>query len=268
METPTRTESPQAAARARAIAWRHGAHAAVCERIETWEHGTSVASVRFPRYWDYNALRLEQPAPAELTAGALAAEAERRQSGLSHRKVEIEDEDTGKRLAPELAELGWRVTRLAWMRHDGSRAGPSSGVTRAEHERIAPLRAEWLGGALYGSDPAGASAFLADEQAVATLLPGHLTTYAAFDAAGEPAAYCTLRVAGPTAEIEDVYCTPGRRGRGLATALVASAVAQADRVGVRDLYIVADDDDWPKGLYARQGFRTVWLRHDALRRSG
>jgi GNAT superfamily N-acetyltransferase len=114
--------------------------------------------------------------------------------------------------------------------------------------------------------PASVEAFLADEQEVALLLPGHASTFAALDAAGDPAAYCTLRISGTCGDIEDVYCTPSQRGRGLATALVSTAVARALQNGVDDLFIVADQDDWPKELYARLGFETVWLRHDAVLR--
>ena len=255
-------------ARSRAIAWRHGAHAAVCDRVEPWRHGTTVAASRFPRYWDYNALRLEASAPANLTAKALVREADDLQSGLAHRKIECEDESTGARLHPGFRELGWRVTRLAWMHYDGVGVQSPPGVVEVEPERVRPLRAEWLGAEGFGDGPSGVESFLTDEQTVARMLPGRVATLAAFDAAGDPAAYCTLRIADGFGDVEDVYCTPGQRGRGMATSLVTSAVARALEQGVRDLYIVADQDDWPKDLYARLGFRTVWVRHDAVRRPG
>lgn len=254
-------------ARSRAIAWRHGAHTAVCDRVEPWAHGTHVAAGRFPRYWDYNTLRLEGPVSSSVTAESLTEETGRLQDGLGHRRIECEDESGGTRLRPGFQRLGWRVTRLAWMYHDGTGADPLPGVVETEFARIRPLRAEWLGAEDVGSIPPSVDAFLTDEQAVALLLPGRATTFAAFDAAGDPAAYCTLRVAGECADVEDVYCTPGQRGRGLATALVTCAVARAREQGVADLFIVADQDDWPKELYARLGFRTVWLRHDAVLRA-
>ena len=34
---------------------------------------------------------------------------------------------------------------------------------------------------------------------------------------------------------------------------------------VRDLWIVADDEDRPKDLYARLGFRPVWTSMEATR---
>jgi GNAT superfamily N-acetyltransferase len=56
------------------------------------------------------------------------------------------------------------------------------------------------------------------------------------------------------AQVEDVYTLPEARGRGFARALVAHVVAQA-RAEDHDLvFIMADDDDWPKNLYGRLGF--------------
>ncbi len=255
-------------ARSRAIAWRHGAHAAVCDRVEPWRYGNRVTASRFPRYWDYNTLRLEGAAPAGLTAQALADVADEHQLGLAHRKIELEDESTGERLRPDFARLGWRTTRLAWMQYEETGVEPYRGVVQTVSERVRPLRAEWLRAEAedYGGGPSGVESFLTDEQTVASLLPGQVTTFAAFDHAGDPAAYCTLRIAGECGDVEDVYCTPEQRGRGMATSLVTAAVTRALDHGVRNLFIVADQDDWPKDLYARLGFRTVWIRHDAVLR--
>ncbi|HEX8103892.1 MAG TPA: GNAT family N-acetyltransferase [Solirubrobacteraceae bacterium] len=260
--TRTTTTDPAAAAlRERAIARRHAAHRAICDRIEPWEHGTLVAAGRFPTFWDYNALRVEGPPPTSLTGEDLARAADRLQAGLAHRKVEIEDEAAGAALRPSLDALGWRTERLAFMHHAGGDAGPTSPrVREVPGEAVLALRREWLGEEALDPDHA------AVDTEVARLLPGELLTLAAHDAAGEPAAYAALRIAGAEGEVEDVYCTPSQRGRGLATALVAAAIARARGAGVEELWIVADDDDWPKKLYARLGFRTVWLRHDAVRR--
>ena len=64
--------------------------------------------------------------------------------------------------------------------------------------------------------------------------------------------------------MEDVYTAPEARGRGYARALVCRAVELA-RSGGHDLvFITADDNDWPKLLYERLGFRPlgrVWQFH-------
>ena len=60
---------------ARAIAWRHGYHAAVCDRVLPWAHGTVVRADDLPSYYDYNLVRVEGGDPG-LDAEALAAAAE------------------------------------------------------------------------------------------------------------------------------------------------------------------------------------------------
>jgi ribosomal protein S18 acetylase RimI-like enzyme len=49
--------------------------------------------------------------------------------------------------------------------------------------------------------------------------------------------------------------TLGRfRGRGLAKAVVSHAVNEARSAGHSLVFLVADDEDWPKELYRRLGF--------------
>ena len=49
---------------------------------------------------------------------------------------------------------------------------------------------------------------------------------------------------------------------------MTAAIAQAQQAGVRELWIVADADDWPKELYGRLGFRPVWRPAQIVRRPG
>jgi predicted GNAT family acetyltransferase len=61
-----------------------------------------------------------------------------------------------------------------------------------------------------------------------------------------------------------VYAAPEARGRGFASALVSQAVALARDASQEPIFIVADDNDWPKLLYERLGFRGVgnlWQFH-------
>jgi GNAT superfamily N-acetyltransferase len=88
------------------------------------------------------------------------------------------------------------------------------------------------------------------------------------DAAGRPAAMTKLRLSGDTAWLEDVYTAPEERRKGHARKLVARAAElAAEGVGSSAtglVFIVADDNDWPKRLYAEIGFRAVgrvWTFH-------
>ena len=56
---------------------------------------------------------------------------------------------------------------------------------------------------------------------------------------------------------------PTRRGNGIGTAITRSSIDAAGEVD--DLWISADDEDRPKDLYARLGFRPAWLSMELTR---
>ena len=62
---------------------------------------------------------------------------------------------------------------------------------------------------------------------------------------------------GPVAQIESVVTDSEARGRGLARALVTTAVRLALGRGATLVFLVADADDWPREFYARLGFVPV-----------
>ncbi len=68
---------------------------------------------------------------------------------------------------------------------------------------------------------------------------------------------CELYIDGSDAQIEYVETLEEFRGRGVARAVVLRAIEAASEAGARDIFIVADDDDWPKELYGRLGFDRI-----------
>jgi GNAT superfamily N-acetyltransferase len=60
-------------------------------------------------------------------------------------------------------------------------------------------------------------------------------------------------------KIEDLFTVPSRRHRGIATALMVHAVADARRRGGEAVLIGADVNDTPKLMYYRMGFRPLLL---------
>lgn len=71
-----------------------------------------------------------------------------------------------------------------------------------------------------------------------------------------PVAFAQLERDGAAAEITQVYVHPQYRGGGRGTGMTRAAIKAASNV--RDLWIVADDDDRAKQLYTRLGFRPAW----------
>ena len=84
--------------------------------------------------------------------------------------------------------------------------------------------------------------------------------FAVEDPPGRVAAMATLRERDRVGQIEDVFALPDVRGRGHGVALLARATAFA-RDDDHDLvFVVADDDGWPKHLYAKAGFAPIGRR--------
>jgi GNAT superfamily N-acetyltransferase len=241
---------------ARARAWRYAVHAAVCDVVQPWDHGTVVRATRFPSYFDFNVVRVEED--PRMSAQELAAFADQQLAGLGHRRIDVEPVEIGDSLRPDFEALGWMTHRLVWMRLQGP---TPSGVGRRPEEvdfdAVAHLRAAWFGEDFPGQELGNLPA---EEREVAPLLGARVL---AVREAGAPVAYAQLERIGRSAEISQVYVAPDHRGRGLGTALTRAAIdgaADAD-----DLWIIADDEGRPKELYARLGFRPAWTAVQMLR---
>jgi GNAT superfamily N-acetyltransferase len=240
----------------RARAWHHAAQDAVCDVIEPWAHGTVVRATRYPSYWDYNVVRVEEV--PKLSVEELVAFADRALAGLAHRRVDFEQAAAAEPLRAGLEDLGWMTERLVWMRHEGpAPPGPAIPVERVPHEAVDDLRVAWHGED-FPDNPLGDH--LAEAREVALLRESEVL--AVMDA-GRPVAYAQLVLQGGSTEIEQVYVHADHRGKGLGTALTSAAISAAR--DVEDLWIVADDEGRPKQLYARLGFRPAWTAIQALR---
>src|SRR6476659_3591903 len=77
------------------------------------------------------------------------------------------------------------------------------------------------------------------------------------DEAGDVVAMTKLYSDGVTAQVEDVYTVPEWRNHGCARRLITRAIAVALQAGHELVFIVADDDGWPKHLYSRLGFEPI-----------
>src|SRR5207249_2284686 len=82
---------------------------------------------------------------------------------------------------------------------------------------------------------------------------------------GAPVASCELYSDGRVAQVESVGTLSEHRGKGHASAVVARAVETARAEGHELVFLLADEDDWPKELYGKLGFRTVGRIFDFIR---
>lgn len=225
-------------------------------RVESFEWGTAFFNERFPKSYDHNMVWLERPGGS---GEEVAAAIDRVQgaAGLEHREAQAADEADGERLAPAFEAFGWKVHRDVYMalHREPDRSAGAAGEVGWEQFRPARER-------VYREDPwfAGVSdetiAQLVDRrEAVARAT--RLRHFAARAGSGEIASICDLYSDGRTAQVEDVYTLAAHRGRGLARAVILAAVDVALAEGHDLVFLVADDEDWPKELYGKLGFDAI-----------
>jgi GNAT superfamily N-acetyltransferase len=253
----TSPERPDDDVAARARAWRDSAHAAVCDVIEPWAHGTVVRATRYPSYYDFNSVRVEED-PA-MDVDALIAVADEALAGLEHRRLDFDLIDVAEPLRAGFEAKGWKAIRLLWMRHaTPPPPRPDIAVQEVPYDAVHELRVAWHGDESPDQDGSG---YVAQAREVA--LRRDVRVLAVYDEAGAPVAFAQLEQDGAAAEITQVYVDPRLRGGGRGTAMTRAAIAAAG--DVHDLWIVADDEDRPKELYARLGFRPAWTTLELTR---
>ncbi len=155
------------------------------------------------------------------------------------------------------AGSGW-TQRLVWMRHESPPPpGPDIAVREVAYDAVHELRLAWHGG-----DPTNQSAMSYFEHAREVAMSRDVRVLAVHDG-DRPIAFAQFERAGDAAEITQVFVHPDYRGGGRGTAMTRAAIEAAG--DVRDLWIAADDEDRPKELYARLGFRPAWTAMEVTR---
>ena len=234
-------------------------------REKPFAYGTAMFDERVPRRWDSNYLLVEE-LPADVGAAELAAEAERIQgaAGLNHRKLELRDETAGARLEPQFRELGWSVNRHVVMalHREPDRLSDTSIVREVDAETLREPRAEQLRTFEWAAD----DEVLAQLHEAKRLFADRVDTrfFAVFDEE-RVVSWSDLYLAGDTAQIEDVGTVESHRGRGYARATVQRAADEARRAGAELVFLVADDEDWPKELYGKLGYDELGRVYEFLR---
>ncbi|MDP9226895.1 MAG: GNAT family N-acetyltransferase [Actinomycetota bacterium] len=224
------------------------------QRFEPVLGGMALFDDRVPDVHMANHLRLD-PA-ANLSAAQVAAEAERVQESacLGHRRITIHDDVAGRRLAPGLCALGWHVQRLAVMvlRHAPAAPVATGAVRELRDGSWRPFRKQMLEG-----DDVEPETIRQIDEAIQTLARavGSRTFGAIVE--GVIASGCDLFSDGRIAQVEAVFTLKPYRNQGLARAVIWRAVEEARSEDHDLIFLIAADDDWPKGLYDRLGFEEI-----------
>jgi GNAT superfamily N-acetyltransferase len=241
--------------RERILAFTRWLEETASTRVRPWRFGTALFHDGFPRRWDSNFLRVERSVGSS-TSADLAAQADRILSAFGHREFVFEDDEEGARLAAGFGELGYTADRLVdlVLRRDPDREPPPIEVREVPLGTVRPLMIE-TNLVSHGGMDRGSAEMLADFATVLVERVGARFFGAWID--GELAGCCELYVHDGVAQIENVDTLERFRNRGVARAFLAAATDAARDAGADLVFLMADDADWPKQLYAKLGFDPV-----------
>jgi ribosomal protein S18 acetylase RimI-like enzyme len=218
--------------------------------------GVAILEPALPLRHDSNYLLVER-LPLGSDAADLAAEADRILGGadLKHRAVLTFDAELGAKLEPQFRELGWNVRRHIWMAQlrEPARSPDVSIVEEVSGADLRKGRTEEILRYPWGSEEVAKQLMEAKER----LGTRATTRFFGVQADGELVSWADLYIAHGVGQVEDVATKEAYRGKGYATAVVLRAAAEARAAGADLIFLVADEDDWPKELYAKLGFDTV-----------
>ena len=244
---------------------------------------TFVTHPGLPRVYDANCVtRVRAGTPDELDA--LLADMDRVYGSLSHRCVQL-DPLAPAGMAARLVlddyqpDVQLQAVLEGPLALPAARRHPPEGVDirpvgdeadwavlarliRQDHEETAARR----GRPCWDDDVTAAMVAQKREKAPAVqffLAADHGVDCAFFSSwPGRPAAAPTPGAAegpAPVGKVEDLFCAPDHRHRGIATALIACAVADCRGRGAGPVLIGAVADDTPKKMYAALGFRPLLI---------
>jgi GNAT superfamily N-acetyltransferase len=224
----------------------------VSTRVEPFEWGTAFLDDNLPQRYYSNFLRTETDL-IDVSAEDLIAAADQilGDDRYEHRLVIVRDEAAAERLAPGFAAAGFtcepEVVQL--LRREPDRPGTIDVdiVSFAEARELilqTHLEDERLPDAMAAPFTDARAEY---ERAIgAQFFVGHVD--------GEQAGLCELYLDGEDAQVEDVGTILRFRNRGVARSVVLAACHAARAAGATRIWILADDEDWPKQLYERLGF--------------
>ncbi|MQB00114.1 MAG: GNAT family N-acetyltransferase [Actinobacteria bacterium] len=235
----------------------------VAARMERFEWGTAYFDPNHPLVWDLNFLEVEA-VDAQVTADDLVAVADRIQGavGLGHRRIVVDDDTVAESLAPRFRELDWMVNKFLFMELKRAAERPPR-VRRAreiDRDNHRDVYVRTTSEAPYGGVP-DVVRQLADHTDGIAARTG-VRYFGAIDDDGTLASICVMFSDGEIAQIEDVATLKDYRGRGLATELLGLAISEAKEAAHDLIFLVADEEDWPKDLYGKLGFEPMGLSYD------
>jgi N-acetylglutamate synthase-like GNAT family acetyltransferase len=225
-------------------------------RIEPFDYGTAFFDEKNRQRYSSNFLLVDSSREA-VTAEALMSAADEilGGSGYEHRQIDVENDQLGGRLSTELAKHSYKVERNVIMvqRRQPDRQSDLD-VDELTFAEVKPLREETYRRRPWAKSEEVVQSFTEEHGKYERVIGAR---FFAVSFEGSLAGCCELYVDGLDAQVEFVDTLEEFRGRGVARAVVLRAAAAARTAGAKHVFIVADEDDWPKDLYARLGFDRI-----------
>jgi GNAT superfamily N-acetyltransferase len=235
----------------RAVAFEEALRDVGADKIVPFRWGEAVLTPSLPRVWDLNLLRVTK---SGASTAELVGEADRLQggAGIAHRRVATEHEQ----LAEGFAGLGWETNWFVFMAHRGEGGRPTNWaqVDEVPRKTLLPIREALVREAPWANDEVAVRQVL---EAGTRIAKGARPRHFAVKVDGQVVSAADLYTDGSTAQVEDVVTLAAHRNRGYASAVIQRAVAEALADGHDFVFLIADDEDWPKELYVRLGFEPI-----------
>ncbi|MBV9309442.1 MAG: GNAT family N-acetyltransferase [Solirubrobacterales bacterium] len=225
----------------------------VADEVLPIEAGFIVRTPSLPQVWSLNHVRITVPVPLA-TMVRIADEA---LADLPYRDLRVEFPEAEGELEHALRDAGWMLEREVVMalRRPPDRQPVADAVSESSEVAIRPLMHRWFAEGPPEITEEGLRQLVEYSRREAEILRDQIFTIN--DEGGAAVAMTKLRSDGRTAQVEDVYTAPEARGHGYARALLTHITERARAAAHGLIFIVADDEDWPKHLYEKIGFEPI-----------
>ncbi len=255
-------ETPTEARFAQALGVERSAHEQTAGRVEPLPYGLALHDESLPHVHWANLLWVT--ARDGVAAADLVADADRLLSDVAHRQLVIEHEALWRTLDDDLTEAGWERDAILYMVHarPPDRMHDLSAVRAVDHDDLITAERRFLRDEPGLDVPDALRQVMRHNRRIGEFLGERC--FAVYDG-DAVCAYAKLRRRGDVAQIEDVVVLPEHRGRGLGRLVTSAAIAEGLALTPELLFIVADEDDWPKELYERLGFEPAGRMRGYLR---
>jgi len=237
---------------ARAVAWERRAHEQIARRVVPLRYGRACFDETLPLVYFANLVWVTAGA-GEVAGAEIMADADRLLAAFEHRWVVVDQESLWRSVDDEFAVAGWGVQTHLFMTHRRTpdRLGQLDAVREVAQADLLGAERRFAESQPWCTSPESARQVLEHHRRIGRVLNERY--FAIFDG-DDVCAYAKLRERDAIAQVEDVVVLTEHRGSGLGRLVTTAALVAGLERGPEVMFIVADDDDWPKELYARLGF--------------